>query len=273
MKDYLLELAASKEGLSSKLNIMREYLQAYILKILHAEGWFRHTAFVGGTALRFLYRIPRFSEDLDFSAVQKPKQSFESTITKIKSELISAGYEIAVVYSDRNVVCYAMIKFPKLMHEAGLSPFREQTLSIKLEVDTRPPQGAVLETQVVNLHFPIAFLSYDKASLFAGKCHALLSRKYTKGRDFFDLGWYLSKWRDITPNFKLLKNALKQTTWKGEIPTDENWRSLISQTVQKTDWVLVTKDVQNFLESPGDLEVFTKPNVLKLIESAEHSTT
>ena len=61
MKDYCLELSSRQTTFNAKLNIMREYLQAYALRIMHDKGVFRSTAFLGGTALRFLYNIPRFS--------------------------------------------------------------------------------------------------------------------------------------------------------------------------------------------------------------------
>lgn len=266
MRDYVLELTALKTGYNAKLNAMREYLQAYVLRILHDEGVFRATAFLGGTALRFLYDLPRFSEDLDFSITEKMNYSFAKTIEKVKQELIMAGYTVSVVYDDKKTVYDSMIKFEGLMHEAGISPLKSQKFSIKVEIDTNPPQGAGLKTQIVNKYFPISFLSYDIPSFFSGKLHALLSRRYTKGRDFFDLGWYLSKWRDISPNINLLQNALKQTGWKGEMPTGENWRECIYKVVKGTNWEKVNKDVENFLENPHDLEIFSKENILNLIK-------
>jgi predicted nucleotidyltransferase component of viral defense system len=266
VKDYVLELVAAKTGYNSKLNIMREYLQAYIVRIMHDEGVFRSTAFLGGTALRFIYKLPRFSEDLDFSVIGEKHYTFEGLIRKIKQELELMGYDISINYNDEKTVQYAMVKFGKLMYDAGLSPRKEQKFSIKIEIDTIPPKGAVLKTNVLNIYFPISFLSFDIPSLFAGKFHALLNRKYTKGRDFFDLGWYLSRWRDITPNITLLKNSLKQTGWEGEIPTEKTWRSFLYKVVEETDWQKVRQDVENFLENPADINIFSKQNVLALIK-------
>jgi len=266
MKDYCLELAAKESGLNAKLNIMREYLQAYALRVIHDEGIFRSAAFLGGTALRFLYALPRFSEDLDFSFTGKDKEySFAGLIKKVKEEFELAGYNIAVSYNDKKTVQSAFVRFEGLMFEAGISPLKSQKLSIKIEFDTNPPDGAVLKTHIVNKYFPISFLSYDLDSLFAGKLHALLSRKYSKGRDFFDLGWYLSKWGDLSPNLTFLCNALKQTGWKGEFPAEKSWRGLIYKVTSGADWKKVKEDVENFLENPADLNIFTKENVLGLI--------
>jgi len=103
-------------------------------------------------------------------------------------------------------------------------------------------------------------------SLFAGKLHAVLSRKYTKGRDFFDIGWYLSKWKDLSPNIPLLKNALLQVGWKKDFPNQENWREYLYEVVKNVDWKRVRQDVENFLENPSDLSIFSQENVLSLIK-------
>lgn len=244
---------------------MREYLQAYVLRIMHDRNVFQSTAFVGGTALRFLYDLPRFSEDLDFLLHKKPAYSFTDLMKIIKQELVLAGYEVSVSYDETKTVQSAFVKFEGLIYEAKLSPLKSQKLSIKVEIDTRPIKGAVLTTQIVNKFFPIAFLSYDLPSLLAGKIHALLNRKYTKGRDFFDIAWYLSRFKTLSPNFKLLQNALTQTGYTKKMPVESDWRKYLSDVVKKSDWKTVHKDVVNFLKNSQDMNIFTKENVLKLI--------
>ncbi len=269
MKDYCLELALKETEPDSKRNIMREYLQAYILRIIQDQRAFRSLAFLGGTALRFLYGLPRFSEDLDFSLTKKEEYDFVRLMGKIKAELAAAGYDISVAYNDEKIVHSAFVKFNGLMYEAGISSLKSQKFSIKIEVDTNPPMGAVLKTDIVNKFFPFSFLSYDIASLFAGKLHALLSRKYTKGRDLFDLGWYLSRWKGLAPNIVLLCNALKQTGWRKELPSKHNWRNFLYKAVKDADWNKVREDVSSFLENPPDLNVFSKENILVLIRGNE----
>ncbi len=265
MKDYILELVSQKEGYNTKLNLMREYLQAYILRVMHDEGAFRSAAFLGGTALRFLYNLPRFSEDLDFSLAGRHQINFSALLKKIMFELEAAGYNVEIVYNDKKIVNSAFIRFSGLMFEAGISPLKSQKFSVKIEIDNNPPLGAVPEVKIVNKYFPISFLSYEVNSLFAGKLHALLSRKYAKGRDYFDLGWYLAKWKDLRPNLKLLANALHQTGWKKAMPTEATWRQIVYKTINKVDWNIVKKDVENFLENQTDLGIFTKENVLGVL--------
>ena len=266
MKSYCLELAGKQKSYNAKLNIMREYLQAYILKILQKEEVLGKLCFLGGTALRFLYGLRRFSEDLDFSLGCGKKLSLLQAAKKIKQELILAGYEVSLTYNDKKNVQYAFVKFSSLMYEAGISPLKKQKFSLKIEVDMHPPKGAKTKTVVINKYFPLAILSYSLPSLFSGKIHAILSRRYTKGRDFFDIGWYLSKWPDIEPNIALLRNSLKQTGYKNSLPAKDTWRRILYQRVEKVDWNKVRSDVKAFLEDEGDLKVFTQRNVLSLIK-------
>jgi predicted nucleotidyltransferase component of viral defense system len=268
MKEYALELARSQKTKEDKVNVLREYLQAYILRILHDEGFFRGNAFVGGTALRFLHELPRYSEDLDFSKAgdRDAGPVFSKVMKKVKDELKAAAYQADVAFNEDKTVQNGFIKFQSLLYEAEISPLKSQNLSVKIEIDTNPPSGAELKSELITKYFPISYLTYEVPSLLAGKIHALLSRKYTKGRDFFDLGWYLSRWRDLTPNFELLKNALIQTGWKGQMPDASNWLSLIREVVEKSDWDVVRKDVTRFLQNPKDADIFSKENILGLIQ-------
>lgn len=267
MKDYAVQLAASRTKNNEKLNCLREYLQSYILRILFDDGFFDYCAFIGGTALRFLYRIPRFSEDLDFSATGRTVYPFESGILKLKRELDISGYDVTIKYNASKTVQYAMIGFVGIMFEAGISPHRNQKLSIKIEIDTRPPAGAISVTHISDIYFPMAYVTYNLPSLFAGKLHALLCRNYTKGRDFFDLGWYLSRWPDISPNISLLQNGLSQTGWKEPFPAENDWRKWLFRVVESADWMVVKQDVMPFLERPADLNILTRENVLQLLAS------
>jgi predicted nucleotidyltransferase component of viral defense system len=265
MKDHALELAASKEGYDAKLNCLREYLQAYILRACQEKGLFRHAAFVGGTALRFAYGLPRFSEDIDLSSVEGGRLSFSELAEYLKRELLLAGYDVELKVHASGVVRKALIRFKGLLYEANISPHSDQVIMIKVELDTRPPHGAGTETRINNQFFPVSFLIYDIPYLFAGKCHAIMTRTYTKGRDLFELGWYMTKWADLTPNIVLLRNALTQTGWKHEMPSEGTWRKLLGKVIEKISWDAVTRDVRPFLERPADLDIYSKDNILNLL--------
>ena len=106
---------------------------------------------------------------------------------------------------------------------------------------------------------------YDKSSLLAGKLHALLTRKYVKGRDVYDLMWYLSDRTWPEPNLLLLNNALKQTGFSGPEMTATNWRKETALRVSQYDWHKINADVHPFLEKQEELKILTKQNLIKLL--------
>jgi hypothetical protein len=127
--------------------------------------------------LRFLFAIPRYSEDLAFALERTPERyDFRTLLQAIRGALVPEGYEVELKISDRKTVHSAFIRFPGLLHEFGLAPRPEQVLSVKIEVDTNPPEGAVLATTVLHRHIALHLQHHDRASLFAGKLHAVLQR-------------------------------------------------------------------------------------------------
>ena len=265
MKELVKIKLAGLKTADEKYNFLREFLQELILQIIDRHKYFKHLAFVGGTALRVIYDLPRFSEDLDFSAVAAEPGFFAGLLKKVKEGLGLAGYQTTIAYDDQKTVLSASIKFQGLLQAAGMTGHKTQLLSIKIEIDSNPPAGAGLETRLVNKYFPVAFQAYDTPSLFAGKLHCVYTRKYLKGRDFFDIGWYLSKWPDLKPNLVMLCNALKQSGWKGDFPEEATWRKMLSEKTAAADWEKVKRDVENFLENPGDRDIFSKQNIMTII--------
>ena len=269
MKEYLRQLTEGGANAINRNGLAREYLQARVLEALQKEGGFMRWAFVGGTALRFLFSIPRFSEDLDFSLIVPEKEAgFRSAMSEVKRTFAREGYRIEITVNDRKTVSVAWIKFPGLLHEIGLSPQRTQVLSIKLELDTRPPPGADVETTIVRRHVTLNLCHYDKASLLAGKLHAVLSRQWTKGRDLYDLAWYLADRRWPAPNLDQLNAALSQITWDGPTLTGDNWRGEILRRIETLDWKRARADVRPFLERPHDIDLVSYATLKKLLEPA-----
>ncbi len=216
MKDFLAELVRQSPDPAQGRNTAREYLQARILASLQRAGAMIPLAFHGGTALRFLFAHGRYSEDLDF-ALERDLQGydFRGYLQAIHSELTPEGYNIELKVSDTKTVHSAFVRFPGLLYDLGLSTQPGEILAVKLEVDTHPPAGAVLEPSVVRRFVVLQLQHHDNASLLAGKLHAFLQRSYTKGRDLYDLLWYLSDPTWPEPNMALLNNALAQTNWPG----------------------------------------------------------
>jgi len=233
---------------------------------LQDTGTFTRWAFVGGTALRFLFAMPRFSEDLDFSLINPGRTPcFKTALTQVKRALTGEGYRPDIRVNDTKTVASAWIGFAGLLHELGLSPHPNQILSIKIELDTNPPAGAGIQTTIVRRHVTLNLCHHDKASLFAGKLHALLSRQWTKGRDVYDLAWYLADRRWPAPNLDLLNAALAQTGWKGPVMTAANWRSELGKRIDALDWEQARADVAPFLEHARELGLVTADTMKSLL--------
>ena len=269
MKEYLAQRVATARTAVHGRNLAREYLQARILGSLQRAGAMIPLAFQGGTSLRFLYSIPRYSEDLDF-ALERPQAPYDlrGYLRGIRAELAAEGYAVELKVSDSKAVHSGIVRFAGLLHELGLSPHPGEVLSIRLEVDTRPPAGAVLATTLVRRHVTLRLQHHDRASLLAGKLHAVLQRPYPKGRDFYDLLWYLSDPGWPQPNLVLLGNALEQGGWKGSLPAERTWRGILRDRLKALDWGRLTADVGPFLEPGTGTELMAGEN-LELVLGAE----
>ncbi|MDD5560644.1 MAG: nucleotidyl transferase AbiEii/AbiGii toxin family protein [Candidatus Omnitrophica bacterium] len=267
MRDYIKSIVDHNLTQNQNLNRVREYLQAYFLNIIYKNKFYQNIVFTGGTALRFIYRTKRFSEDLDFSLSTKAKNyNFTDMVENILQEFKLAGYDLEIKYDDSQAVHSALLKFPGILFETGLSLLKRQKIIIKAEVDSNPPPGGIETSSVYNSNFMFYMLHYDLTSLFAGKVHALLCRKYTKGRDWYDLLWYLTKFKGLEPNFIMLNNAMAQTTRKPVKLTGGNWKAEIKKTVKTLDWAKVRNDVSRFLEDSSELSLLEPKIFVNLLE-------
>lgn len=266
MKDELLHLLQDKEGYNVKLNTMREYLQSFILRILYKNDFFRYTAFLGGTCLRFVYSIGRFSEDLDLALREEQGFQFDKIIATLCAELRDSGYLVDVKLK-KNSVYSAMIKFSQILFEAEMSQRKKENFSIKIEVDRRPPRGAGVETHIINRYFMAGLTCFDLPTLFAGKINALLTREYVKGRDYYDLFWYLTAHKGVEPNIEFLKNALYQFRGNQQVAAEEaeNWRQPVTSKLETIDWKRVQNEMALLIEDRDELDLFTRDNLLQLL--------
>jgi predicted nucleotidyltransferase component of viral defense system len=252
MKDQLLQIA-ERAPAGQRQNVAREYVQLLLLRLLHERGAQRHLAFCGGTALRLLHGLSRFSEDLDF-CLSPDAEPFDARtlLTRLKTGCERSGYGMGLKAKVDRTVAMGLFRFEGLPAELGLVPDPRLALTVKVEIDTRPPAGARVETTLIQRFFPIALRHHDLASLMAGKLHALLARPWPKGRDWYDLVWYLTEQSQVSPNLTLLENALSQT---GHDPGwAAHWPAQLQKRLKEHDWQQLEQDVRPFLERPGDWE-------------------
>jgi len=211
MKEYARNLVSqATNGLQAR-NKLREYLQALFLSALHRQGAMIPLAFHGGTALRFIYQLPRYSEDLDFTLERKEDEFRLDKILKTAQRFFhQQGFETTIKFNLKKTVQNAFFRFPGLLYDLNLSPRQTETLAIKIEVDTNSPAETILEITLVRKYVTLQIQHHNQASLFSGKLYAFFTRSYVKGRDLYDLLWYLSDPQWPPPNFKMLNNALRQ---------------------------------------------------------------
>ena len=151
MKDQAIHVVGRRAAEADGLNLLREYVQSRILGVMQEAGSMTALAFMGGTALRFVYRTPRYSEDLDFTLEQDAESfALRSLSARIERRLQREGYTVRVRVSDSGTVARAMVGFVGLLADAGLSPHEDEVLWVKIEVDTKPPAGAVLAVSVID---------------------------------------------------------------------------------------------------------------------------
>jgi predicted nucleotidyltransferase component of viral defense system len=235
---------------------LREITQEIVLAALGRTDFFGQAGFHGGTCLRIIHGLNRFSEDLDF-ALNKPDPSFTLLpyLNPVCEELAAYGYTFEI--EDRSkggqVVRKAFLKddsigkILRLDYRPSHGPLRK--LRIKIEVDTRPPDGATYEMPVLDYPFPAAVRVFDLPSLFAGKMHALLCRGYVKGRDWYDFIWYTAHRTPI--NHPFLSAALRQQgPWKNSnIETDDAWCvDCLEKVIEELDIEKAREDVRRFLK-------------------------
>ena len=266
MKDHLAQIVRAAPTPVHGRNVVREYVQARILGVLQRARAMIPLAFHGGTALRFLFAGARYSEDLDFALEQAPSRyDFRAYLHALRSTFATEGYTVDLKVSERKAVHSAFVRFRGLLYELELSPNSDEVMAVKIEVDTDPPAGAVLATTVVRRHVTLQLQHHDRASLLAGKLHAILQRPYVKGRDLYDLLWYLSDPDWPAPNLTLLNNALQQTGWDGEPLAEHSWRPAVHRRLQDVAWEQVVADVSPFLEPTADPGLLTQENLVRLL--------
>ena len=270
MKQHLLELSQSVLSQSSQWNarnVVREYLQARILEGLVRAGAMASLAFLGGTALRFLYGLQRYSEDLDFS-LEGDRASYDPQrwAEKITRQFRRESYDVSQGTRTSTVVHRVDFSFPSLLFELGLSPHAGEVLRIRMEVDTNPPAGAVTTTSRIRKHVSVRVSHHDRPSLLAGKLLAVLNRPWPKGRDYYDLLWYLERGPQSEPNFAMLNAGMAQQHANAEKLTRNNWRHKVADRVLQVSWDRVMEDIARLVESRDDIPL--QKDLLALLQRA-----
>ncbi|MDD3476674.1 MAG: nucleotidyl transferase AbiEii/AbiGii toxin family protein [Sulfurimonas sp.] len=273
---------------NSSYDALREILQEIVLLGLYDAGFFKHAAFYGGTALRILHNLPRFSEDLDFSLLKSnPEFNLVPYEEAIVSTLKSFGFDVTIEIKEKNsssAIASAFVKGNTIEHLININApkditnkiHRDQAIKIKLEVDTNPP----LEFETANIirltPRPFSINAFTLPSLYAGKMHAILCRAWStrpKGRDWYDLVWYIAN--DVELDSLHLKARLSQSCKYLEenniqIPTKltkQTIKDLLLQRIESLDVEKAKNDVQPFIKDIREIELWSKEFFVAVIEN------
>ena len=170
-------------------NALKEIIQEVALLGLWRSKFFEHAAFYGGTALRILYGLDRFSEDLDFSLL-KSDSCFDLAphLISVQTELNGMGLNSQVLKKEKTMstsIQSAFIKTGTKEHLIKINVSesiekriqKSSLLQVKLEIDVDPPSEFQIETKTLLLPIPFSVNTYKIPDLFAGKLHAIFTTK------------------------------------------------------------------------------------------------
>ncbi len=262
-----------RRSLDETVRALREVLQELALLGLWRRKFFEKAAFYGDTALRVLYDLDRFSEDLDFSLLRPdPAFSFERYLDGIEKELHAFGFDVRVEVKEKSAgsaIKSAFLKadtfFQLLAIETPASIVEDvrkgQVIKVKFEVDVNPPPGFETDVKYLLQPIPFAVRVFSLPDLFAGKMHAVLCRTWqtrVKGRDWYDLVWYAGRYPEL--HLVHLEARMRQSGhWSKEEPlTERAFRDLAFTAVEKLDVEQARKEVERYVLQPRALEVWSK---------------
>lgn len=262
-------------------NALKEIVQEVALLGLWRAKFFQHAAFYGGTSLRILYGLDRFSQDLDFSLL-RANDAFEigSYLEAIKVELNAMDFNVEISVKTKSFESAIESGFIKADTKEHLLKIdvpndilgivgRNDQIKIKLEVDVNPAGG--FETEAKLLLQPIAFSvnSFKPPDLFAGKIHAILQRQWlsgrVKGRDYYDFVWYIG--RQTPVRLYYLEQKLRQSgAWLSQ--KHMTHLDLVARLEEKFEQVSIEsakKDVLPFVKDHRALDLWSNDFFLSLL--------
>ena len=254
-----------REGADGERNALYEVMQQIVLSGLYRGGFFNEAAFYGGTCLRIFYGLKRYSEDMDFSLLEKnPDFSLEKYFPAIIEEARLLGREIVITKKDKKNFSRVESAFLKDNTDVyNLAFATDKTLKIKIEVDIDPPLGFKTEQKLLMLPFSFNTRCMVPSDLYAGKMHALVFRQWKnriKGRDWYDFEWYVRN--RIPLDFKHLQERAKEFN-DIELTRDDFIR-MLKERFADADIKQVKQDILPFIENVHELDIWSNQYFIQL---------
>ncbi len=246
--EYLLEEAKSNAlPIVKKRVIVREYLQIIVLNSIYKRKFGKYFFFMGGTAMRYFYRMPRFSEDLDFNTSGLSYQEFEEALEAVREDLSKEGFSAALSRAKRNNLFTANLDFNDVIGKYGISDKRGMQLMIKVEIN-KPDWELMTESKVLSMYgYNITAILMSKGNLLSEKVCALLNRK--RGRDIYDTLFMLKR------KFPFNENVLKANNIN--LPVKDTILSYLNS-MDKKELKRLALQVKPFLFEESDIELILK---------------
>lgn len=237
----------SSKNLLYKKTLIKEYLQVLVLDFIYSHSDYSHLIFYDGSCLSQCFGLPRLSEDLDF--VDLKKEVNIPQLAKDLSAFFKKETDLAVTVTTQKFRVY--LKFP-LLFDLGLAQKGESDLLfLKIEVFSQFDFGKNYKIETIPLfktNRSLLIKTFDLPTLMATKIRAIFHRKWektnkkgetlikAKGRDYFDLMWYLDK--KISPNLDCLEG----------VKDKEDLKNKLINIVEKIDPASIRLDLEAFIE-------------------------
>jgi predicted nucleotidyltransferase component of viral defense system len=254
-------------GDNDRKNALYEVMQQVVLSGLYRGGFFKEAAFYGGTCLRIFHGLRRYSEDMDFSLLEKnPDFTLETYFPAIIEEARLLGRTVTITKKDKRTFDKVESAFLKDNTDVYNLTFQtEKTLKIKIEVDTYPPLEFATEQKLLMQPFSFTTRCFTLPDLYAGKMHALTFRAWKnriKGRDWYDFEWYVRN--RVALDFEHLRVRTKE--FNDIDLTKELFLELLKERISKADINAVKADVIPYIIDKRELDIWSNDYFLQLVD-------
>lgn len=218
-------------------HMLKEYLQLMVLDFLATSPYISKLAFIGGTNLRLVRGIDRFSEDLDFDCKNLSKEEFMKMTDEVLAYLTRQGLRVEPRDKDNpRLTAYRRnIYFPELLFQLQLTGHRDERFLMKVEAQDQGIEYTPIIANVKGCNFFFPLPVPPDGVLLSMKLSALLSRG--KGRDFYDAMFLLQQ---VKPDYEFL-------SLRCGIHTPEELRAALHQVVARTDLNNKKRDFEHLL--------------------------
>ena len=254
-------------GDNDRKNALYEVMQQVVLSGLYRGGFFKEAAFYGGTCLRIFHGLRRYSEDMDFSLLEKnPNFTLETYFPAIIEEARLLGRTVTITKKDKRNFGKVESAFLKDNTDVYNLTFQtEKTLKIKIEVDINPPLEFATEQKLLMQPFSFTTRCFTLPDLYAGKMHALTFRAWKnriKGRDWYDFEWYVRN--RVALDFEHLRVRTKE--FNDIDLTKELFLKLLKERISKADIDIVKADVIPYIIDKRELDIWSNDYFLQLAD-------